>query len=63
MSFAMRRCRSPSVATRVANRDDVATAKALDAEFFPEDPPARSTPIVDLPRGLLFSVEAIDVVP
>ncbi len=27
-------------------------------EYFPIDPPARSTPIVELPMGLLLSVEA-----
>jgi 2-iminobutanoate/2-iminopropanoate deaminase len=32
---------------------------ALFAEFFPEAPPVRSTPIVQLPKGLLFSVDAI----
>jgi 2-iminobutanoate/2-iminopropanoate deaminase len=32
---------------------------ALYAEYFPVAPPARSTPVVQLPRGLLFSIEAI----
>jgi 2-iminobutanoate/2-iminopropanoate deaminase len=32
---------------------------ALYAEYFPVAPPARSTPLVQLPRGLLFSIEAI----
>ncbi len=36
---------------------------ALYAEFFPNDPPTRSTPIVALPKGLLFSIECIAVVP
>jgi len=31
----------------------------LYAEYFPAAPPARSTPVVQLPRGLLFSIEAI----
>lgn len=31
----------------------------LYAEYFPVAPPVRSTPIVRLPRGLLFSIEAI----
>ena len=35
---------------------------ALYAEYFPESPPARSTPVVQLPRGLLFSIEAIAAV-
>jgi 2-iminobutanoate/2-iminopropanoate deaminase len=34
---------------------------ALFAEFFPEAPPVRSTPIVEIPRGLLFSIDAIAV--
>ena len=32
---------------------------ALYAEYFPTDPPVRSAPVVRLPRGLLFSIEAI----
>jgi 2-iminobutanoate/2-iminopropanoate deaminase len=32
---------------------------ALYSEYFPKKPPARSTPVVQLPRGLLFSIEAI----
>jgi 2-iminobutanoate/2-iminopropanoate deaminase len=32
---------------------------ALYAEYFPVAPPVRSTPMVQLPRGLLFSIEAI----
>ena len=34
----------------------------LYSEFFPNDPPTRSTPIVALPKGLLFSMECIAVV-
>ena len=34
----------------------------LYAEFFPNDPPTRSTPIVALPKGLLFSMECIAVI-
>ncbi len=30
----------------------------LFGEYFPDDPPARSTPIVELPLGLLLSIEA-----
>lgn len=33
----------------------------LFAEYFPDRPPARSAPIVQLPRGLLISIEAIAV--
>jgi 2-iminobutanoate/2-iminopropanoate deaminase len=32
---------------------------ALYTEYFPTAPPARSTPVVQLPRGLLFSIEAV----
>jgi 2-iminobutanoate/2-iminopropanoate deaminase len=32
---------------------------ALFGEYFPTNPPARSTPIVSLPRGLLISIDAI----
>lgn len=38
------------------------TLNDLYAEHFPTAPPVRSTPIVSLPRGLLFSIEAIAVV-
>ena len=37
------------------------TLNALFTEFFPVAPPARSTPIVQIPRGLLFSIDAIAV--
>lgn len=32
---------------------------ALFAEFFPDAPPVRSTPVVALPRGLKFSIDAV----
>jgi len=35
---------------------------ALYTEYFPVAPPVRSTPVVQLPRGLLFSIEAIAAV-
>jgi 2-iminobutanoate/2-iminopropanoate deaminase len=38
-----------------------AILNALFAEFFPVAPPARSAPIVALPRGLLFSIDAIAI--
>jgi 2-iminobutanoate/2-iminopropanoate deaminase len=38
-----------------------ATLNALFAEFFPDSPPVRSAPVVALPKGLLFSIEAIAV--
>ena len=34
---------------------------ALFEEYFPGSPPARSAPVVALPRGLLISIEAIAV--
>jgi 2-iminobutanoate/2-iminopropanoate deaminase len=37
------------------------TLNALYAEYFPTSAPARSTPVVQLPRGLLFSIEAVAV--
>jgi 2-iminobutanoate/2-iminopropanoate deaminase len=37
------------------------TLNELYAEYFPKAPPVRSTPIVNLPRGLLFSIEAVAV--
>ena len=49
--------------TFITSVDDAAASNRIYAEFFPTDPPARSTPIVQLPRGLLFSIEAIAVIP
>jgi len=46
----------------VADATAFPTLNALFAEFFPDSPPVRSTPIVQLPRGLLFSIDAIAVV-
>ena len=37
------------------------TLNELFAEFFPTAPPVRSTPVVALPRGLKFSIDAIAV--
>lgn len=34
---------------------------ALFEEHFPGSPPVRSTPVIALPRGLLFSIDAIAV--
>ena len=47
----------------VADADSFQEFNALYAEFFPNKPPTRSTPIVALPKGLLFSIECIAVVP
>jgi len=38
-----------------------ATLNELYGEYFPHSPPARSVPIVQLPRGLLISIECIAV--
>jgi len=37
------------------------TLNALYAEYFPSGPPVRTAPVVALPRGLLFSIEAVAV--
>jgi 2-iminobutanoate/2-iminopropanoate deaminase len=39
------------------------TLNQLYAEYFPQNPPARSVPIVQLPRGLLISIECVAVLP
>jgi 2-iminobutanoate/2-iminopropanoate deaminase len=51
------------VKTTVFLADATAFAKLneLYAEFFPTNPPVRSTPIVQLPLGLLISIECIAV--
>ena len=46
----------------VADADAFANLNELFAEFFPGSPPVRSTPVVTLPKGLLFSIDAIAVV-
>ncbi|HEV2290335.1 MAG TPA: RidA family protein, partial [Gemmatimonadales bacterium] len=45
----------------VAEAGAFATLNEIFTEFFPEAPPVRSTPVVALPRGLKFSIEAIAV--
>ncbi|MCG8542869.1 MAG: Rid family detoxifying hydrolase [Alphaproteobacteria bacterium] len=47
----------------VADADAFQAFNDLYGAFFPNDPPARSTPIVALPKGLLYSMECIAVVP
>src|SRR5215218_3922379 len=42
----------------VADPDAFPVLNALFAELFPVAPPVRSTPLVQLPRGLLFSIDA-----
>ena len=54
--------RAVKVTCFVADAAAFGTLNALFAEFFPVAPPVRSTPVVALPRGLLFSIEAIAVV-
>jgi 2-iminobutanoate/2-iminopropanoate deaminase len=46
----------------VADPSAFGTLNDLFKEFFPTTPPVRSTPVVALPRGLLFSIEAVAVV-
>ena len=46
----------------VADASAFPALNVLFAEFFPVAPPVRSTPIVQLPKGLLFSIDAIAVI-
>lgn len=45
----------------VADAGAFGVLNALFAEYFPGSPPVRSTPVIALPRGLLFSIDAIAV--
>jgi 2-iminobutanoate/2-iminopropanoate deaminase len=45
----------------VADAGAFATLNTLFSEHFPTAPPARSVPVVTLPKGLLFSIDAIAV--
>ena len=46
------------------NVDDFAAINAVYAGYMPQPPPARSAPAnVNLPRGLLISIDAIAVLP
>jgi 2-iminobutanoate/2-iminopropanoate deaminase len=46
------------------NIDDFAAINAVYARYMPEPPPARSAPAnVNLPRGLLISIDAIAILP
>ena len=47
----------------VTEADAFGTLNELFAEFFPAAPPVRSTPVVALPRGLKFSIDAIALAP
>ncbi len=46
----------------VADAGAFGILNALFEEFFPGSPPVRSTPVIALPRELLFSIDAIAVV-
>ena len=46
------------VITWLGDANERAALNDLFAEYFSHDAPARSTPIVDLPMGLLLSIEA-----
>ena len=47
-----------------ANVDDFATINEIYSARMPDPPPARSAPAnIELPRGLLLSIEAIAVLP
>jgi 2-iminobutanoate/2-iminopropanoate deaminase len=45
----------------VADAGAFGVLNVLFAEYFPDSPPVRSTPVIALPRGLLFSIDAIAV--
>lgn len=49
------------VVTYLADASRRDALNALFGEHFPTDPPTRSTPIVELPMGLLLSIEATAV--
>ncbi len=49
------------VTTWLGDGSQRAALNDLFGEYFMQDPPARSTPIVDLPMGLLLSIEAIAI--
>ena len=46
----------------VADADAFANLNELFTEFFPGSPPVRSTPVVALPKGPMFSIDAIAIV-
>lgn len=47
----------------LADASEFGDMNALFGEYFPESPPTRATPIIELPKGLLISIEAIAVRP
>ncbi|WP_211317104.1 RidA family protein [Jannaschia seohaensis] len=46
------------VITWLGDANERSALNDIFGEYFPNKPPARSTPIVDLPMGLLLSIEA-----
>ncbi|MEO0542196.1 MAG: Rid family hydrolase [Pseudomonadota bacterium] len=50
------------VITWLGDGNERAELNQLFGEYFPKEPPARSTPIVELPMGLLLSIEATAIV-
>jgi 2-iminobutanoate/2-iminopropanoate deaminase len=51
--------RAVRVTCYLADPGAFATLNELFAEYFPSAPPVRSAPVVSLPKGLLFSIDAI----
>ena len=45
----------------LADASQFAVLNTLFGEYFPTSPPTRATPIVQLPKGLLISIEAVAV--
>ena len=43
----------------LADASQFAVLNTLFGEYFPTSPPTRATPIVQLPKGLLISIEAV----
>jgi 2-iminobutanoate/2-iminopropanoate deaminase len=47
----------------LADASQFSVLNSLFAEYFPTSPPTRAVPIVQLPKGLLISIEAVAVRP
>lgn len=47
----------------LADATQLAVLNELFGEYFPTSPPTRAVPVVQLPKGLLVSIEAIAVRP
>jgi 2-iminobutanoate/2-iminopropanoate deaminase len=47
----------------LADASQFGALNALFGEYFAKSPPTRATPIVQLPKGLLLSIEAVAVRP